>query len=80
MKIARALSRRGMILGRHSHLVKFAGELLRRQVNRGEALLFQSNRRRDKREEERERERSGTEKKRRRNSATCPCSFRRFGK
>lgn len=38
---------RRMILGRHSPLVKFAGELLRRrcQINRGKALLSRSNRR-----------------------------------
>lgn len=38
---------RRMILGRHSPLVKFAGELLRHrcQINRGKALLSRSNRR-----------------------------------
>lgn len=37
-----------MILGRHPVLVKFVGELLRRQcqINRGKALLSRSNRRR----------------------------------
>lgn len=39
---------RRMILGRHSVLVKFVGELLRRrcQINHGKALLSRSNRRR----------------------------------
>lgn len=64
---------RGMILGRHSLLVKFAVELLRRrcQINRGKALLSRSNR---QREEARDRE------DRANSAATCPRSLRRSWK
>jgi len=71
--VVMARNDRGMILGRHSLLVKFAVELLRRrcQINRGKALLSRSNR---QRRETRDRE------DRANSAATCPRSLRRSWK